>query len=97
MNFSSAPVKDIIALALFLFCWLGYGQAAKYLLRSRPSLISTINIFRERWMRNVCKACSARPIRNWFCRTARSSSRGNWSRKSGAMKFPFWSRAAGCG
>ena len=52
---TAALLKDGIALAWFLFCWLGYGQIAKHLARHRPNLISTINHFRERWMRRICE------------------------------------------
>ena len=50
---STGIAKDVLALASFLVCWLGYGQFAKRL--RRPSVISTINRFRERWMQRVCE------------------------------------------
>lgn len=47
--------NDIIALASFLGCWLGYGRVAKMLTRRRPGLIATINVFRDRWMHQLCE------------------------------------------
>ncbi|HRN85383.1 MAG TPA: DUF599 domain-containing protein, partial [Hyphomicrobium sp.] len=55
MKFLSLPLADAIALASFLLCWLGYGVVARWLGRHRPSLISSVNVFRARWMRRVCE------------------------------------------
>lgn len=55
MSTSTALVGDAIALACFLTCWFGYGQMAKLLTRRRANLVSTVGIFRERWMRRVCE------------------------------------------
>ena len=52
---TTVVAKDAVALLSFLACWLGYGQVAKHLTRHRPSVISTINRFRERWMQRVCE------------------------------------------
>lgn len=49
------PLKDAIALACFLLCWLGYGAVARWLSQWRPSLISSVNVFRARWMRRICE------------------------------------------
>jgi uncharacterized membrane protein len=45
----------MIALACFLICWLGYGSMARWLATRRPSLISSVNVFRSRWMRRICQ------------------------------------------
>lgn len=55
MTFNPALSNDVVALLSFLVCWLGYGQVAKFLTRRRPSVITTINVFRERWMRRICE------------------------------------------
>jgi uncharacterized membrane protein len=55
MNFHTLPLNDAIALACFLVCWLGYGVIAKWLSTRRPSLISSVNVFRARWMRRICQ------------------------------------------
>ena len=55
MTLTSVPTNDAIAFLSFLACWLGYGGVAKVLTRRRPSLITAINIFRERWMRRICE------------------------------------------
>lgn len=54
MKVLTAPVHDVIALGCFLLAWLGYGAMAKWLSRRRGSLISAINVFRQRWMRRIC-------------------------------------------
>ena len=55
MKLLSLPLTDAIALAFFLLCWFGYGAIARWLGRRRPSLISSVNVFRARWMRRVCE------------------------------------------
>ena len=55
MRFSTLPLNDAIALACFLLCWLGYGAMATWLSTRRPSLISSVNVFRARWMRRICQ------------------------------------------
>ena len=55
MRFSALPLNDAIALACFLLCWLGYGAMANWLSTRRPSLISSVNVFRARWMRRICQ------------------------------------------
>lgn len=55
MRLLSTPLQDVIAFACFLVCWLGYGVGAKWLAHRRPSLISAVSVFRERWMRRICK------------------------------------------
>lgn len=54
MKFLTLPLYDAIALACFLLCWLGYGAIARWLSTRRPSLISSVNVFRARWMRRIC-------------------------------------------
>ncbi|HEX2840363.1 DUF599 domain-containing protein [Hyphomicrobium sp.] len=55
MRVPPLPINDVVALACFLICWLGYGAIAKWQSTRRPSLISTVNIFRARWMRRICQ------------------------------------------
>jgi uncharacterized membrane protein len=55
MKFPALPLNDAIALACFLVCWLGYGFIARWLATRRPSLISSVNVFRARWMRRICQ------------------------------------------
>lgn len=55
MRFQTPPLNDVIALACFLSCWLGYGAVATWLSTRRPSLISSVNVFRARWMRRICQ------------------------------------------
>ncbi len=40
---------DLIALAVFIACWFGYDWFAKRHANDRPSLITVMNPFRERW------------------------------------------------
>jgi uncharacterized membrane protein len=54
MRILTLPLNDAIALACFLVCWLGYGAMARWLSKRRPSLISSVNAFRARWMRRIC-------------------------------------------
>lgn len=42
-------------MSCFLTCWFGYGQMANLLNRRQAGLISTVNIFREQWMRRLCQ------------------------------------------
>ncbi len=55
MRLVNVPLLDILALGCFIVCWYGYGLAANVLTRKRASLISTVGIFRERWMARVCE------------------------------------------
>ena len=55
MKIASLPVNDAIALVSFLLCWLGYGAAARWLAPRRSSLLTCVNVFRERWMRRICE------------------------------------------
>jgi len=55
MTLPALPLYDAIALVCFLLCWLGYGVIAKWLSTRRPSLISSVNVFRARWMRRICQ------------------------------------------
>lgn len=55
MKIPPLPLYDAIALAFFLLSWLGYGAIARWLARRRPSLISSVNVFRARWMRRICQ------------------------------------------
>jgi len=55
MKFPTFPLNDAIALACFLVCWLGYGFIARWMATRRPSLISSVNVFRARWMRRICQ------------------------------------------
>ena len=55
LNASTALLSDAIALGCFMICWFGYSQMAKLLTQRRASLISTVKVFRERWMRRMCE------------------------------------------
>lgn len=55
MTLGTLPLTDALALGCFVACWFGYGLAASVLTRKRASLISTVGIFRERWMARVCE------------------------------------------
>lgn len=53
MTFDSLPATplDLIALASFLFGWIAFVLAAENLVGGRPTLNSSMNAQRERWMR----------------------------------------------
>jgi uncharacterized membrane protein len=51
----SAKIIDVLALVLFFGCWLGYGQVATWLARKRPSLMSSVRLFRKRWIERMCE------------------------------------------
>jgi len=55
MMLLTLPPEDAIALACFLLCWGGFGAMARWLGRRKPSLISSVNTFRTRWMRRICQ------------------------------------------
>lgn len=55
MMILSTPLPDFIAATVFLFCWLGYGQVAKRLAVTRPSLVSAVMVFRQRWIERMCE------------------------------------------
>lgn len=55
MKLPLLPLYDAVALACFLLCWGGYGAIAKWLGARQPSLISSVNVFRARWMRHICQ------------------------------------------
>jgi uncharacterized membrane protein len=55
MMILSMPLSDFIAAAVFLICWLGYGQVAKRLAKNRPSLVSAVMVFRQRWIERMCE------------------------------------------
>lgn len=55
MKILTLPLIDAIALACFLLCWFSYWLIARRLSKRRPSLISSVNVFRARWMRRVCQ------------------------------------------
>lgn len=49
------PLMDTIAAGVFLFCWFGYGLLVKAVARRRPSMLSAIRTFRERWIERMCE------------------------------------------
>jgi uncharacterized membrane protein len=55
MRLLSTPLPDLIAFGCFLASWLGFGLVATWLSTRRPSLMTAVSVFRERWMRRICK------------------------------------------
>ena len=49
MTIPNLPLLDVISLAVFLICWLGYGRLANRLTRKRPNLVSAVRVYRQRW------------------------------------------------
>lgn len=50
-----ANYLDLIALAWFVVCWLGYGEYSRYHAGDRPCLSNTLDLYREDWMRVMLK------------------------------------------
>lgn len=48
------PITDLVALAVFILCWFGYGPLAKLIARRRPSLIEAVRMFRRAWIGRMC-------------------------------------------
>ncbi|MDX5299180.1 MAG: DUF599 family protein, partial [Gammaproteobacteria bacterium] len=46
---------DLLALAWFLSCWLGYSYYAARRAKSRPCLSNTLDLYREDWMRRMLR------------------------------------------
>lgn len=46
---------DVIAIVVFLVCWLGYRQFADWIAVKRPNLLSVVRCFRERWIGRICE------------------------------------------
>ena len=46
---------DLVAFVAFLVCWLGYRHFADWVAPRRPSLISAVRCFRERWIGRICE------------------------------------------
>jgi len=44
---------DLIAISTFLLCWPGYRFAARRFDRKRPSLMSLVKTFRQRWIERI--------------------------------------------
>lgn len=55
MTFFGVTPLDLVALAWFLACWLGYGLHAAWLAQRRPSLVSAVRVFRQRWTERMCE------------------------------------------
>ncbi len=55
MKLLALPTQDTVALVCFLLCWGGFGAMARWLGRKKPCLISSVNAFRARWMRQICQ------------------------------------------
>jgi uncharacterized membrane protein len=47
------PIADIVAAAIFVVCWFGYGQFAAQVATKRPSLISAVQKFRGAWIERM--------------------------------------------
>ena len=54
MTISGVTALDGIALIWFFACWLGYGLLATWLAKTRPSLVSVVRIYRQRWTERMC-------------------------------------------
>lgn len=52
--FAIMDVQDLVALAFFLGCWIGYSYYTKHQTR-RESLLSVTNRYRLEWMRQMLK------------------------------------------
>jgi hypothetical protein len=50
---SDLPALDIAAFSLFAVCWLSYALLANHVVTRRPSLLSTMRIFRTRWIERM--------------------------------------------
>lgn len=50
-----AASLDLIALAWFLVCWLGYSGYSRQKAGDRPCLSNTLDLYREDWMRVMLK------------------------------------------
>lgn len=55
MMILNAKILDVVALVVFLLCWLGYGRVATWLALKRPSLMSAVRLFRQRWVERMCE------------------------------------------
>jgi uncharacterized membrane protein len=55
MMILTASMSDVIAASVFLLCWLGYGQVANWVALKRPSLVSAVRSFRQRWIERICE------------------------------------------
>jgi uncharacterized membrane protein len=53
MSQRGAPMTDVVSAAVFLLCWLGYGQIAKWVAGRRPSLMSAVKSFRQTWIERL--------------------------------------------
>ncbi|ROT99557.1 DUF599 family protein [Marinobacter sp. R17] len=49
------PLLDLMALAWFLICWLGYSEYSRRKAHDRPCLSNTLDLYREDWMRAMLK------------------------------------------
>ncbi len=47
------PVLDLAATGLFAVCWLAYGLLANHAVSRRPSLVSEMRLFRQRWIERM--------------------------------------------
>ncbi|MEQ1717023.1 MAG: DUF599 domain-containing protein [Hyphomicrobium sp.] len=55
MPLLNIPTLDVIAAAVFMFCWLVYGVLARSVTGKRPSLLSAMRHFRQRWIERMCE------------------------------------------
>lgn len=51
----ASTLIDIAAFAVFLACWLGFGQGANWLARRRPSILTEMRVLRARWTEKICE------------------------------------------
>lgn len=48
-------IADGIAVLAFLLCWLGFGQVVNWVALKRPSLMSAVRSFRQRWIERMAE------------------------------------------
>ncbi len=50
------PAADIVAGVVFVVCWFGYGRLAAHVAKSRPSLITEMQMHRRAWIERMCES-----------------------------------------
>ncbi len=55
MMIPGGTIADVIAVVVFLLCWLGFGPVANWVALKRPSLMSAVRLFRKRWIERMCE------------------------------------------
>lgn len=55
MPVAGLRLLDVVALAIFFACWIGYAYYARWFARRRPSLVSTVKVFRQCWAERMAE------------------------------------------